>query len=76
MSHKKYLSTEVSVHKLEVEFVDRFIEFEEALAELNYWLDNVPQSIRPEAQDQKFKLNRRFFSVMQAARLAHPQKRK
>lgn len=70
---KKYLSTEVSVHKLELEFVDRFLDFDESVRELCYYLDHLPESMRPEAQKQKHQILKRFFNVMQAARLARPQ---
>lgn len=73
---KQYLSTEVAVHRLEIEFVDRFIEYDETLAELYYWLDHLPESLRPEAQRHKQRIQHQFHSVMQAARLAGPMKRR
>lgn len=73
---KRYLSTEVSVHQLELEFVIKHLELDEALAELYYWLDHVPETLRPEAQRLRGLVQSRFFGVMQAARAAEPFKRR
>lgn len=73
MAHgKKYLSTEVSVHKLEVQFVADFLEFEQAIDRVSFFLNSMPGSLQPQAAVECALLRASFARVTQSARLAQP----